>query len=108
MLWLKFLSRPRTKPEISGVFSTYSANEPRLKIVFDRNKLNYQGLTIADLQSTLQSHLGSRYIGQYLKYGRKYMVLIQAEQDQRAQPDDILDLHVKKRQRQNGSPKKRW
>ena len=89
------LERARMRPEIAGIFSTYRANEPRLKITFDRNKLNNQDITIADLQTTLQSYLGSRYIGQYLKYGRKYMVLIQADQNQRAIPDDVLDLHVK-------------
>lgn len=89
------IEQAQKRPEIAGVFSTYRANEPRLKITFDRNKLNNQGITITDLQNTLQSHLGSRYTGQYLKYGRKYMVLIQADQDQRASPDDVLNLHVR-------------
>ena len=89
------IKQAQDKPEILSVFSTFRANEPRLHIDFDRAKLNNQGITISDIQDVLQSHLGSRYIGQYLKYGRKYMIQIQADQDFRSTPEDILELHVK-------------
>lgn len=88
------IEQARQKPEIQGVFSTFRANEPRLHIDFDRAKLNNQGVTIAAIQNVLQSHLGSRYIGQYVKYGRKYMIQIQADQEFRSSPEDILELFV--------------
>ena len=80
----KVLDESRKRPEILLAFSLYRANEPRLEVVIDRHKLKNQDVSLSELQDSLQSHLGSRYVGKYFKYGRIYQVLIQAGEKDRA------------------------
>ena len=91
----KVLDEARKRPEILLAFSLYRANEPRLEVVLDRHKLKNQDVSLVELQDSLQSHLGSRYIGRYFKYGRVYQVLVQADEKDRSAPDDILELHAR-------------
>ncbi len=49
---------------------------------------------MADVHDALHSYLGSRYIGQFFKYGRAYQINIQSEQSQRDLPEDLLHIHV--------------
>ncbi|WP_020590805.1 efflux RND transporter permease subunit [Kiloniella laminariae] len=83
------------QPELSNVFSTYSANIPQLFLEVDREKAKVLGIEIADIFSTLQTNLGSSYINDFNLYGKVYRVQIQAEAKYRNSIDDIGRIHVK-------------
>lgn len=83
------------RPEISNSFSLYRANEPRVILNIDRQKLHNLEVQLVDVQDALQAHLGSRYVDHYFRYGRNFMIMLQAEQEDRSVPDDILELKVK-------------
>ncbi|WP_062261928.1 efflux RND transporter permease subunit [Endozoicomonas arenosclerae] len=84
-----------SKPEINGGFSMYRANEPRVILEIDREKLNNLDIKIANLQDVLQGHLGAMYVDHYFRYGRNFMILLQSEQEDRATPEDILELKIR-------------
>ena len=90
----EFMAQIHQSPVIEGAYSTYQAKEPRLRIQFDRSKLHNQGVQLSSLHDTLQSYLGSKYINHFYQFGRNYMVYLQADNSLRAQPEDILNLHV--------------
>lgn len=83
------------RPELSNVFSTFSANVPQLFLEVDRDKAEALGLSIAEIFSTLQANLGSSYINDFNLFGKVYRVIIQAEARDRDAIDDINQLHVR-------------
>ncbi|AMO55439.1 hypothetical protein GZ77_10185 [Endozoicomonas montiporae] len=89
------MAQIEARPEIQRPFSTYRANEPHLKVIIDRQKLLNQNVKMSSLQNTLQSYLGTRYLGYYYKFGRLYNTILQAQTKDRTTPEDLLELHVR-------------
>ncbi len=83
------------QPELTGVFSTFSANVPQLFLEVDRDKAEVLGLSVSDIFSTLQASLGSSYINDFNLFGKVYRVMIQAEAASRDAIEDINRLHVR-------------
>ncbi len=82
-------------PALSRVFSTYRANVPQYFLEVDRNKVKVQGIAMSDVFMTLQAQLGSLYINDFNKFGRIYQVIIQAETEYRAEPEDLQHFYVR-------------
>ena len=55
-----FVIAANKRPELSRVFSFFSAHTPGYQVDVDREKCKKLGLSIADVYSTLQTFLGSR------------------------------------------------
>ncbi|MDX8385043.1 MAG: efflux RND transporter permease subunit, partial [Gallionella sp.] len=61
----------------------------------DRLKAETMGVSIADLNDTMQSMLGASYINDFVRKGRVLRVQMQAEPDTRRTPADILRIPVR-------------
>lgn len=83
------------RPELSSVFTFYSASFPQFMLHIDNEKAEQKGVTIDNAMSTLSTLVGSNYETSFIKYDRQYKVMVQALPQYRAQPDDILKLYVK-------------
>jgi len=82
-------------PELSSVYSTYSASVPQYRLTLDRNKVKAQGVALSEIFTTLQAQLGSLYINDFSQFGRTYRVTIQAESEYRAKPEDLQYYYVR-------------
>jgi HAE1 family hydrophobic/amphiphilic exporter-1 len=82
-------------PGLQAVFSTFSANTPKLLIEVNRNKAKALQVPIDDIFNTLQSYLGSRYVNDFNYLQRTYRVYVQADAEFRSNPDDIGNLYVR-------------
>lgn len=83
------------RPELTRVFSTFSANVPQYFLDVDRNKAKAQGVALSDIFTTLQAQLGSMYINDFNQFGRTYRVMIQAETKFRKDPSDLRHYYVR-------------
>ncbi|BFM19871.1 efflux RND transporter permease subunit [Gilvimarinus japonicus] len=81
--------------ELSQVFSTYRANVPQYFLDVDRTKAKAQGVSIGDIFTTLQAHLGSLYVNDFNQFSRTYRVMIQADSQYRLGPDDLRHYYVR-------------
>ena len=90
----QFQDEARKRPELAGVFTTFSARVPQLKFELDRTKARRLDVPISDVFATLQTNLGSYYVNDFNLYGKVWKVLIQAKGDVRTKPDDIKQLYV--------------
>jgi hydrophobe/amphiphile efflux-1 (HAE1) family protein len=90
----QFQDAARKRPELAGVFSTFSARVPQLKFDVDRTKARRLDVPIADLFATLQANLGGYYVNDFDLYGKVWKVMIQAEGSVRTKPEDIQNLYV--------------
>ncbi len=82
-------------PVLAGVRPEGQEAGPQLLLDIDRLKAETLGVSIADLNDTLQSTLGVAYINDFTRQGRTLRVQMQAEKDMRRTPRDILRVPVR-------------
>ena len=81
--------------QLTAVFSTFSPDVPHLFVDLDRTKAALFGVSPSDVFSTLQAHLGSRYVNDFNLYGRVYQVQVQDAAEYRDQVAAIDRLYVR-------------
>ncbi|MBR9981034.1 MAG: efflux RND transporter permease subunit, partial [Desulfatitalea sp.] len=82
-------------PALQAVFSTYSADVPQLFLDLDRTKAETLNVPVSSVFSTLQAHLGSRFVNDFNLFNRVYQVKVQADASFRNTAADIGRLHVR-------------
>ena len=90
------IARGNQQSQLQGLFTSFRVDMPQLYVDLDRTKTRNLGLALTDVFDTLQTYLGSLYVNDFNKFGRVYRVYLQAEQSQRADPEDITRLYVRK------------
>ncbi len=90
-----FLAKARQRPELHGVSSTYRSNSKQLFVDLDRNKAELLGVPVSEVFQTMQAYFGSQVSGQFSQYSRVWWVIMQADADYRAKPDDFDKVYVR-------------
>jgi HAE1 family hydrophobic/amphiphilic exporter-1 len=90
-----FVMAANRRPELSRVFSFFTARTPGYQVDVDRDKCKKLGVSISDVFNTLQTYLGSRYINDFTIYGRNFHVVAQADTGYRATIQDLSGYYVK-------------
>ena len=90
-----FVNELNKRPELTSVFSFYSASFPQYMLNVDNDKAQQKGVTIDNAMNTLSTLIGSNYETSFIKFDRMYKVMVQALPEYRALPQDILKLYVK-------------
>ena len=91
----KFLDAARKRPELTAVSSSFSASVPQYALTVDEVKAQSMGVSLDNLYATLQGTFGNMYINDFTYMGRSFKVMMQAEGDYRARPDQIGGIYVK-------------
>jgi hydrophobe/amphiphile efflux-1 (HAE1) family protein len=82
-------------PQLSRVFSTYSATNPSIYLDIDRDKARILGVEISSIFQAMQTSLGGFYVNDMNLFGRTWQVQVQAEAEDRASVDDIYRINVR-------------
>ncbi len=90
-----FVAALKKRPELTSVFSFYSASFPQYMLRVDNDIAQQKGVSIENAMNTLSTLVGSNYEISFIKFGRQYKVIVEAAPEYRALPDDILKLYVK-------------
>ena len=90
-----FVIAANKRPELSRVFSFFTARTPGYQVDVDREKCKKLGLSIADVFNTLQTYLGSRYVNDFTIYGRNFHVVAQADTSYRGTIQDLSRYYIK-------------
>jgi HAE1 family hydrophobic/amphiphilic exporter-1 len=91
----EFVKELNKRPELSSVFTFYSASFPQYMLKIDNDIAQQKGVSIDNVLTTLSTLVGSNYETNFIKYDRQYKVIVQASPEYRALPEDILKLYVK-------------
>ncbi|MBV9078408.1 MAG: multidrug efflux RND transporter permease subunit, partial [Methylobacteriaceae bacterium] len=91
----ELMGKARTDPNLSGVFTTFSASTPQVFLQIDRQKARMLNVPIGNIFQTLQNNLGTAYVNDFNAFGRVYQVRAQADQRFRIDQDDINRLRVR-------------
>ncbi|MBX3441950.1 MAG: multidrug efflux RND transporter permease subunit [Planctomyces sp.] len=81
--------------QLSGLFSTFSVSQPQIFLEIDREKAKTEGVSLDDINLTLQTFLGSAYVNDFSYEGRSWQVNVQADGAFRREPADIGRLEVR-------------
>ncbi len=91
----KLVASLKKVPGLVSVFTMFRSNTPQLYMDIDRTKVRTMGVTIGDLNDTLQIYLGSAYVNNFNAFGRYWQVNIMADGTFRTQIEDINQLKVR-------------
>src|SRR4029077_18613798 len=83
------------QPELAGVFSTFAADTPQIRLDIDRDKAQVLGVKVSDIFNALQSTLGGFYVNDFNLFGRTWQVNVQAEASFRDRIEDIYRVYVR-------------
>jgi multidrug efflux pump len=91
----QFLGKARTRPELSGLNSTFRASSQQLRADVDRSKSMLLGLPVEDVYSAIQAQFGSITVSQFNQYSRVWNVVLQSDAPFRRTPADITRLYTR-------------
>ncbi|MFM0214952.1 efflux RND transporter permease subunit [Paraburkholderia caledonica] len=80
---------------LSGMRPGGLEDTPQFHVDIDREKASALGLSIADVNDTLQTAFGSSYVNNYVDTGRIQKVYVQADAPYRMMPSDVGRWYVK-------------
>ncbi|KRD72902.1 multidrug efflux RND transporter permease subunit [Ensifer sp. ENS10] len=80
---------------LAGVRFEGMPDAAQVSVDIDREKANTFGVTFADINSTISTNLGSSYVNDFPNAGRMQRVTVQADEGQRMQTADLLNLNVR-------------
>ena len=90
-----FIAEAKKRPEIGRIATLYRPDVPQIFAEVNRDKVLKQGVTIADVNTTLGSLLGSNYINDFNRFGRVYKVYLSAEGEYRNESWDLGQFFVR-------------
>ena len=88
-------SAQRKEKDLTGLFSTYTANDPQYVVTIDREKAKSLHIPLSQITDTLSVFMGSAYINDFDFNNRSYRVYIQADKQFRSHPQDIGQYYVR-------------
>ena len=91
----KLIEAAAKRPEVAGVFTTFSAQVPQLRLDIDRERAKQLGVNVDDIFSTLQSTFGAYYVNDFNLGGRVYRVQMQSDASYRAHVEDLRHVFVR-------------
>jgi len=90
-----FLAKARQRSELQGVSTTFRASSQQLFVDLDRNKAEVLGVKVGDAFQAMQALFGSQVAGQFALFSRVWFVIVQADANYRAKPEDFQKVYVR-------------
>ncbi|MBX3721291.1 MAG: efflux RND transporter permease subunit [Turneriella sp.] len=91
---MKFMEDLRKRPELTGLFSFYSAKFPQLVVKLDRKVAMQKGVNIGEAMENLSILIGSTYEQGFIRFNQFFKVYAQAAPEFRRFPSDIQKLYT--------------
>jgi len=85
----------RQRKDMTGLITTYSANDPQVLVTIDREKAKTMNVSLAQITTTLGVFMGSEYINDFDFNNRTYRVYVQADQPFRMLARDLHGYYVR-------------
>ncbi|MCF8496189.1 MAG: efflux RND transporter permease subunit, partial [Alphaproteobacteria bacterium] len=91
----QLLGAAAQNPLLVGVRPNGLNDVPQYKVNIDSEKASAMGLSLSDINRTLQISWGSSYVNDFIDQGRIKRVYLQGEADHRMMPEDLFDWYVR-------------
>ena len=91
----ELLNMADADPQLTRVRHNGLDDSPQLQIDIDQRKAQALGVSVDDINNTLQTAWGSSYVNDFMDRGRVKKVYVQADAQYRMQPDDLQRWYVR-------------
>ncbi|TKI06661.1 multidrug efflux RND transporter permease AcrD [Martelella alba] len=91
----ELLAKADASPLLTRVRHNGLDDSPQLQIDIDQRKAQTLGVSVADINDTLQTAWGSTYVNDFIDRGRIKRVYVQADAQYRMLPDDVYRWYVR-------------
>jgi hydrophobic/amphiphilic exporter-1 (mainly G- bacteria), HAE1 family len=91
----KVVQEGNKSSDLTGLFTSFSANDPQFVLTFDRGKAKALGVSLSQITDALQVYMGSVYVNDFEFNNRAYRVYVQADKQFRSQARDIKEYYVR-------------
>src|SRR5258707_571264 len=88
-------AQSRTSPDLAGLFTSFTANDPQYLVHIDREKAKSLQVPLNQITNALQVYMGSVYVNDFDFNNRAYRVYVQADQKFRAKAKDIAQYYLR-------------
>jgi len=85
----------RARKDITGLITTFSANDPQELVTIDREKAKSMNVPLSQITDALGVFMGSEYINDFDFNNRTYRVFVQADQQFRMNAGDLHSYYVR-------------
>ena len=85
----------RARKDITGLITTFSANDPQMLVTIDREKAKAMSIPLSQITTTLGVFMGSQYVNDFDFNNRTYRVFVQADQPFRMTAKDLHNYYVR-------------
>lgn len=91
----KIMAKASENHNLIGLDSDYRETKPQISVIPDRTRAADLGVSITDINRTLETMLGSRKVTTYLDRGQEYDVILESEKNLKKSPMDIDNMYVR-------------
>jgi HAE1 family hydrophobic/amphiphilic exporter-1 len=91
----QMVSTSRQGKELTGLYTSFSANDPQVLVTIDREKAKVMNIPLSQITTTLGVFMGSEYIDDFDYNNRTYRVYVQADQPFRMKAQDLHSYYVR-------------
>src|SRR4030081_349580 len=91
----QLVAQSRTNPDLAGLFSSFTANDPQYLVHIDREKAKSLQVPLNQITNALQVYMGSVYVNDFDFNNRAYRVYVQADQKFRSKAQDIGQYYLR-------------
>ncbi|MFW6222930.1 MAG: efflux RND transporter permease subunit, partial [Bacteroidota bacterium] len=90
-----FMDKARSHPAFKAIDIDLKFTKPEIIVDINRAKAYDMGIRVDDIAQTLQTYFSEQRIGYFIKNGKQYYILAQANKSKRDEPEDLTNIHVK-------------
>jgi hydrophobic/amphiphilic exporter-1 (mainly G- bacteria), HAE1 family len=91
----KIVANSRQRKDLTGLFTSFTANDPQQLVQIDREKARAIGVPISQVTQALGVYMGSEYVNDFDFNNRSYRVYVQADQPFRMNMRDLRQYYVR-------------
>jgi len=91
----QMVAASRVRKDLTGLTTTFSANDPQVLVTIDREKAKAMGVPLSQITTTLGVFMGSEYVNDFDYNNRTYRVFVQADKTYRMSASDLHSYYVR-------------
>jgi HAE1 family hydrophobic/amphiphilic exporter-1 len=91
----KIVAASYQRKDLTGLFTSFTANNPQQLVQIDREKAKAIGVPISQISQALGVYMGSEYVNDFDFNNRSYRVFVQADQPFRMTTGDLRQYYVR-------------
>jgi len=90
-----FLAKAQADPHFQMVDVNLKFNKPELVVKIDRDKARASGIAVRDIAEALQLYFSGQRYGFFIRNGKQYYVIGQADRIYRDKPSDLSGIYIR-------------